>query len=609
MRRLGIILIYLCVASCASLILLYGFDTSSSRITLASAAFVAGVDRAYGEIPTAAVPRPVELPDDSRHRDNRDNGGWYRFAFVLERADADLWSLVIPVVRVNAEVFLNGVRIGDGGRLEPPVARNMRRPLIFTLPPRLLRDGANELAIRVLAGPDRISYLGPVHIGPATAMRAAYQTFYFIRITLVQIISVAVVLIGGMIGVLGFIRRRDREYFYFSLCTLIWALHSLSYFTVEIPIGDRLWDSFVFVSIGFFALLGGIVYVHRYLGLYLPAIERPALLGGGVMAIVMLSLPGQWFYLFSYYIWHPFSQLAGSYGLLRMLHAARARGSIELHIIASSGAVLVGYAMHDLLLVFGVLDWGRGYIIQYSMPFVLILFCVMLMRRFVQSIDAVEQMKNDLERRVEERRIELESAYARLHESERKRLLAEERDRIMRDMHDGVGGQLVSAITLARDESADPAALGRTLENALQDLRLMIDSLDDNSRNLPALLGQFRQRVEPALRAQDIRLSWQVDAIDDLENFGARQALHVLRILQEFVTNSLRHGGASGIELRAGLEEARIMIEISDNGRGLDGSTPGRGLRNMRERAAAIGAELELDSGDYGTRLRLSLAG
>lgn len=610
MKRLAIVLLYLVVLSASSLILLTRFEASGRAVELDSTVFIPDGTLELGQLPGELAGSAIDLPVDSRHHDAA-SGGWYRLRLSIEEAGVEPWSLVIPAVRMNAEVYLNGTRIGDGGRLDTPVARNLRRPLIFNLPSPLLHDGDNEIMIRVIAGPDQISYLAPVYAGPDSDLRPAYRQHHFIRITLVQIITVAVLLIGGMIGVLGYIRRADREYAYFSLCTLIWALHSFSYFTVNIPVGDRLWDWLVAISIGFFALLGGLNYVHRYLGLYLPRIERPALIGGGVLAIVMLLLPGQWFYFFSYYIWLPLSQLAGTYGLLRMLHAARARQSIELHIIAASGSVLVGYAMHDLLLVFGLLDWGRGYIIQYSMPFILLLFCIMLLRRFVASIEEVETMKNTLEGRVEERRLELEQTYARLRESEQQRLLAEERHRIMRDMHDGVGGQLVSAITLAKNDATDTATLGHALENALRDLRLMIDSLDNNSNNLPVLLGLFRRRIEPALQAQGISLSWQVDAIGDLENFGSQQALHVLRILQEFFTNSLRHSGATRVELRAYEKPAdnskEIVIESSDNGSGLDGASPGHGMRNMRQRAEAIGAGFEFQSDLDGTRLRLSL--
>lgn len=610
MKRLGIVLLYLVVLSASSLILLTGFEASGRAVALDTAEFFPDGRLEFDQLAGGPGGGTIDLPADSRHHDSGP-GGWYRLRLKIEDIGVEPWSLVIPAVRMNAEVYLNGARIGDGGRLDTPVARNLRRPLIFNLPTPLLHDGDNEIMIRVVAGPDRISYLAPVYAGPDSELRPAYRQHHFVRITLVQIITVAVLLIGGMIGVLGFIRRGDREYAYFSLCTLIWAVHSFSYFTVNIPVGDRLWDWLVAISIGFFALLGGLNYVHRYLGLYLPRIERPALTGGGVLAMVMLLLPGQWFYFVSYYIWLPLSQLAGTYGLLRMLHAARARQSIELHIIAASGSVLVGYAMHDLLLVFGLLDWGRGYIIQYSMPFILLLFCIMLLRRFVTSIEEVESMKNTLEHRVEERRLELEQTYAKLRESEQQRLLVEERHRIMRDMHDGVGGQLVSAITLAKNDATDTATLGRALESALQDLRLMIDSLDNNVHNLPVLLGLFRRRVEPALQARDIRLSWQVDAIDDLENFGSQQALHVLRILQEFFTNTLRHSGATSVELRAFARPAdngkEIVIESSDNGSGFDGASPGQGMRNMRQRAEAIGAGFGIESDSAGTRLRLSL--
>lgn len=600
MKWLKIIAVYLFVFSTASSVFFYQFDAPGDSLKVDGAVYASN----------SHARKSYQLPVDSRKQPLESNS-WLELTFNHQRQPGELWSLVIPAVRVNAVVFLNEVRIGDGGRVETPVARNIRRPLIFALPDSVLRNGENQLRIQIISGPDKLAYLSPVYIGPDKSLRPAYKVHHFVRVTLVIIITGMIVLIGGTIGVLGFIRRQDKEYLYFSVCTLLWAVHSVSYFIVDIPFNDRLWDWLVFVTIGYFSVLGGVVYVHRFLGLRLPQIERPVLIAAVTLSLVMLALPGQWFYTFSYFVWHPLSQAAGTYGLLRMLAATWRRQSLELHIISASGIVLVSYAMHDLLLVFGILDWGRGYIIQYSMPFILGLFCLVLLQRFVTSINAVEEMKNTLERRVEERRVELEQTYARLQESEQQRLLAEERDRIMRDMHDGVGGQLVSTLTILKAQQSKAPEVERALQTALQDLRLMIDSLDSNSEDLPMLLGMFRSRIEPSLQAQGIDLVWDVDAIDDLTGFGSQQALHVLRILQEFVTNSLRHSGATQIQLRAYEHQTernkQTCIEVIDNGVGLDNADTGRGIGNMRRRSEAINAEFTLDSEAGKTRMLLAL--
>ena len=81
-------------------------------------------------------------------------------------------------------------------------------------------------------------------------------------------------------------------------------------------------------------------------------------------------------------------------------------------------------------------------------------------------------------------------------ESDRRRTLLEERDRIMRDLHDGLGSQLVGAIHEVRVEAPDPKKLEDVLARCLDELRLAIESIDPDARHLPLMLGALRYRME-----------------------------------------------------------------------------------------------------------------
>ncbi len=602
MIRLATVLIYVAVLGSAMWIPLFDFEPPASSIRLAA---LSGGDSDEG-----ASPESRTLPDDWRDHTVESREVHYRLTLDLDEAPAEFWALVIPNVRMNLKVSINGTPVGSGGRWADPVARNLRNPLIFSLPDGLLHAGSNQVDVSVRAAADGFGYLGPLFIGPERDLRPAYQRYYFVRVTLVAVITVIIVLVGGVIGVLAMIRRKDREYTWFTVGTLIWALHSISYFTVEIPFSDRVWDWLVFATLGWFAILGGVIYVHRYLGIRHPLGERSVVIAGVVLTLAMAALPTAWFYAFAYFVWHPLCQTVGTYGLVRMLHATWQSGSLQRHVISASGLVLVGYAGHDLLVILGVLDWSRGYIIQYSMPLILFLFCIVLLQRFVASVSAAEQLNAELEQRVEQRRIELEATYERLGRSEQQRLLAQERERIMRDMHDGVGGQLISALTSIRNGDADLGTVEQSLQTALNDLRLMIDSFDQDVQSLPTLLGMFRMRVEPSLQAQGIKLEWQVAAIDEIPGFGSQQALHLLRILQEFVTNTLRHSGATRLRVRAGevveQHDRHVRIHLADNGCGRQPSDiDGRGIANMHYRAEQIAVRVDFQSDAEGTRLSL----
>lgn len=89
----------------------------------------------------------------------------------------------------------------------------------------------------------------------------------------------------------------------------------------------------------------------------------------------------------------------------------------------------------------------------------------------------------------------------------------------------------------------------------------------------------------------------------------ADRALAAHRIAQEATINALRHAGARRIALRVALEDAALLVEVADDGRGLpaDWLRPGHyGIRGMRERAEAMGGGVEIDSG-HGVRVRARL--
>lgn len=94
-----------------------------------------------------------------------------------------------------------------------------------------------------------------------------------------------------------------------------------------------------------------------------------------------------------------------------------------------------------------------------------------------------------------------------------------------------------------------------------------------------------------------------------------KRVLQVLRIVQEAITNVVKHAGAHTIVVSTGREDvdgqAQVFVEIRDDGRGMEGRTRlGRGLANMGRRARGLGGSLAVESGARGTvaRLRLPIA-
>lgn len=195
---------------------------------------------------------------------------------------------------------------------------------------------------------------------------------------------------------------------------------------------------------------------------------------------------------------------------------------------------------------------------------------------------------------------------------EKQKLLLLERERLTREMHDGLGGQLVSILAMVERGLATPNEVAEGLRRAIDDIRIVIDSLDPTTTDLPTSLGKLRARLEPLLRRNGITLTWSVDNHLARNVLGPEAVLHLLRIIQAAMTNTLRHANASSIELSitsVGKGQRHLLISIRDDGCGFpaDRTVSGRGIENMRSRAKELDAELRIEDKVSGTWIKLAI--
>jgi signal transduction histidine kinase len=178
----------------------------------------------------------------------------------------------------------------------------------------------------------------------------------------------------------------------------------------------------------------------------------------------------------------------------------------------------------------------------------------------------------------------------------------------MREMHDGLGGQLMSSLALAESGGDADQEVVTALRDSLEELRLVILSLDPGLTEVAPLLAALRGRLEPTLQRRGIRFRWRVVEAPTPRRFGPEQLLNVLRIAQEAITNAVRHAAPSTIEVATTVVDGVLVITVRDDGRGFPPALRrGRGLSNMERRAQDIGAPLDVRSGPDGTTVELRL--
>lgn len=205
---------------------------------------------------------------------------------------------------------------------------------------------------------------------------------------------------------------------------------------------------------------------------------------------------------------------------------------------------------------------------------------------------------------------------AQLQEAERERGVMSERQRLLRDMHDGVGASLISAVKMIEQGQLSLGDAAQVLRDCLDDLRLVIDSLEPIDHDLVTLLATLRYRLGGRLEGAGIAIDWMMADLPPLPWLQAPQALEVLRIVQEALANVLKHSRATRVRVSLAQEETLelglvVALRVEDDGIGfdLDATPNGRGLRHMRQRATQIGGSLDMQSSPReGTRICVRLA-
>jgi signal transduction histidine kinase len=226
-------------------------------------------------------------------------------------------------------------------------------------------------------------------------------------------------------------------------------------------------------------------------------------------------------------------------------------------------------------------------------------------KRFRLARAEALQLQASLAQRVEQKERELRASFERVSQLERARAVTAERERILRDMHDGVGANLATAMRQLESGAAPAQEVAATLRESLDHLKLSIDAMSLPSGDVNALLASLRYRLQRRIEQAGLAIDWQVDELPHWEQ-GTDQAMrHLQFLLLEAISNALQHAQASTLTLSARSDGETIEISVRDDGGGCvdDGS----GLQSMRERARAIGAQLIVEDAEPGTRVRVRL--
>lgn len=454
--------------------------------------------------------------------------------------------------------------------------------------------------------------LSSAWVGSEAALGPAYAVRHALQVRLPELSAAAVAGLGLFALAVWLLRQRESMYLLFAAFTLVSVLRGLHFHlgTGPLPLPSA-WFGWMTVN----AVTAMLVIWYYFVAALVPLRARwigPALCAlmvvAGVVTLPPLAvLPGMDTLAPLAYL---LAIMAGVPAVLYLAWSAWRDGGSEARLAAAIGLLDACVAVHDWLMQNYLIGPEAVYLNPMLSVVRLLMFCYVLLRRYVGAVDEAEQANLRLVQRLRAREAELAESYERLREVQQRQLLVGERQRLMQDIHDGMGSQLMSALRVAESGQLSDQRMAQVLRECIDDLKLTVDSLEPAEADLLLLLATLRYRLEPRLHEAGIALRWEVVDLPALPWLDPRSALHILRILQEGIANVIQHAGAAELRVRTQGGPDGVCVLLADDGGGFDPNLPrpaGKGLSNMQRRAEAIGGQVSWDAVTRGACLRLWL--
>lgn len=559
-------------------------------------------------LPLHEQARP-DLPGEAHPRALR--VWWYRVDYVVPAGVEGALALYVPRITAGAVQVIE--HDGTQWRLRWDGAERWReqwnRPVFVDLGAAPPAGSTRHLAVGVIRYDTGQHRMSRISVGPREALASRDSWRRGLQLTVPEVGSLTFLALG-LFALLFWLRRRhEQAYLLFFFSSLVWTLRSLHYF-IDMPADRVAYTWFWWATHASLSWVMMLIYLFafRFDARSYPRVERALLVFVAAMSLLTMPLPGS--PLDSLVQQHLVNAIVGLVVTAWLTVVAWRGAAIEFRVIVGVLWLSELLGTHDLLLIAGLMPVDSVYLLPFATMLVLMAFLFAVQQRYAAAIDQVERVNAGLEARLAAREAELRANHERLRLVEREQALLIERQRLMRDMHDGLGSTLMSSLVLAEQGKLQQDALAALLRECVDDLRLVIESLEPIEHDLVTLLASLRHRLGRRLEAAGLAMRWEVDDLPPLAWLNPPDALQVLRIVQEVLTNVLKHAQAHTVRIATRCDGENVQVLIEDDGCGFDPALAnhGRGLRHLVQRAARLGGRLTIDSAPgRGTHTRLDL--
>ena len=556
--------------------------------------------------------QPVQLPDKwTNHWKNYNGGVWYKIEWNWSCENnarlAEPIAVSIDYINSAGAVFLNGELLWRDQNLQEPLSKSWNMPRYWILPVSGLRSDQNEILIYVNGFAFQSPGLGNISFNNVQSNYEIHQSKIWNRRTLFQINLILSVTFGIICLVIWSLRRKETTFGWFALSSLLWVLFISNVLATEtFPYPTSLMATQANLAFFVLYILSFCIYLLRFIETHLAKIEASIYFVTGLVIAGIFLTPQHsiyWVFPLIFLIYVGLFFLTYLYISYRAIKSRRS-DYIFLAICLSG---IFSFAVFDILLLLSESISDARPLSPYTGPVITFFVVVILGTRLARNVKKVETFNAALEVKVKQAGEDLSSSLNEKHQLELENVRLQERIHLSHDLHDGLGASLVRSMILVDQSAHDiPNQQFLSMLKLLRDdLRQIIDSGSSADNKIPVSpvmwVAPVRHRFSQLMDELDIHSKWafprEWQAVPT-----ALQCLTLIRVLEESLTNVIKHSQAKNVKVSMTyLLENQLILTIQDDGVGFDTDCVAQqglsiGMRSMKMRLERIGAELSLSS-------------
>ncbi|NDB69301.1 MAG: hypothetical protein EB015_15080 [Methylocystaceae bacterium] len=571
--------------------------------------------------------RSVQLPYWEEQSDTILKCYQFKSELAAEKFQPEIFPSKLLIYNIGniSHIFLNGMLLDELRHSSKSVYITAHNPHEIFIP-RVLWRSSNEIYYEAITKRSFL-YIGVAFIGADPSMTHLFRSINFLAVTVLDGVKVLCLMFGFMFLSFRVLFPQERLIglaggtmlfvgLCYSLANLVEYPASLHYLVISLQYMATCYFCFFYTDFTFELAELGKSRQHRWLRVgVIAASPLLLLLWPQEKTVVLLNL-----YLLGFLIVYFVAMLV--YSLFNGVLLKKQDGRLFM-LMTQFIAVTT---LHDYILVNGYLGSLRQAFPSPALPDLLfenyfmtlygIMPVVFIMLEIVINHYRANRsyMQNEAVRvasALRQSEVRLREVVKKQHDIRNIKLIQQERERLLMEIHDGVGSQLISGMLLAKKQGLQKQTVLEMIQGCIDDVRVIIDCISMAERaNALEVFGKLVERLRPRLAGIGITLTYHPKArFAEQGEISDVQCLHASRIIQECITNAIKHATCQQIDVFIRQYRDHLLIFVWDDGGGvgdMDLQNLGRGLKNMRKRTRLLGGRIKFQNyrGGFSVMLR-----